>query len=374
MRNPDRFPAETSADLAHLRETYPTPESMAEDFANRAVSWAEVTERFPDESDHELVEQLAEKVGSTTPSLAMDEAVMDPIQQRVHEEIEQTEGDLIEYIVEQFPPELHDRIYEEIDDFDDARAIDYLTTKLINRRYAMGADTARELAQMGVEVVKEYPRAIAERIAALREEGEDVELGHGKNGEVISSIGQPGTCYKVLFLERAKVLASTAGREALLQYQASEILKDCKDCAQAPQVLRYVDHKDLRAIHMQEVEGVTLKDILDEETETTPPEGFDVDDCMAQLKRSVELLNERGVFHRDILGNAGNIMIDKNGKPWLIDYGSAIKSAAADHDGRTYQISAGGKYIVGNDKAGVQNLERQLRALVKQYEGIGEDE
>lgn len=278
------------------------------------------------------------------------------VAQGINEAIK-SETDIIDYLLGQFPDELQSRLIHEIDDFDDARAIEYLTTKLINRRFALRDATERDLPK-GIEIITEFPKAIAQRITNSRERGEDAELGHGKNAEVIRSSRGAGTCYKVLYLDRARILFSTAAREALLQYRASTLLAQHSEVAQVPNVLRYVDHSDLRAIHMSEVDGVSMEKIF--EHAANLPDGFDVEVFITKLREAIEILNEAGIFHRDLINNPSNVMVDKEGNPWIIDFGSAAQSINPGVDSRIYQVSSGAPRILATDLAGIERLRIRL--------------
>ena len=160
-----------------------------------------------------------------------------PIEARVLSQIESAEGDVIEYIIEQFPAELRDRLYLEVEHMEDAEAVTHLSTRLINRRFSLSVNVEKMLSSEGVEVVHGYPRAILQHIENSYASKEEIRLGSGNNGEVIASINQPGTCYKLLYLKRAQEMAATAAREALLQYQAYEALRNKVDVAKVPAVI-----------------------------------------------------------------------------------------------------------------------------------------
>lgn len=285
-----------------------------------------------------------------------------PIESHVAAQIESAEGDLIEYLVGQFPPELHNRLYDEIAEMDEEQSVFHLSTKLINRRFALSIKGSEMLASEGVEVIHEYPYAILQHIEHSQSFALDNRLGNGNNGEVIASINQPGTCYKVLFLERAREIAATAAREALLQHQAGKVLGGQPGVARVPSVLRYVDNKDLRAIQMEQIDGASIKKILS--GEVVLPQNFDIDIFFTELRNAVELLNAAGIFHRDLINNAGNVIVDKEGKPWIIDFGTALRAANFDQDTGTYQLLPGGSWTRSHDIAGVTKMKQELKTFI----------
>jgi predicted Ser/Thr protein kinase len=288
------------------------------------------------------------------------------IESHIREKIINYEGDVVEYLISRFPEELQDGLYEKIADMNDDVAAEFLVTRWINRTFTLKSREAESLESVGIEVIKEIPHAIAEHIERGFEMGEEGELGQGKNGEVIRSINLPNTCYKVLFLERAVDLMATAAHEAYLQHSASTILADRHDVARTPKVLRFVDHKDLRAIHMDRIEGVSLSAIL--KGEAVLPENFDLENFSRKLENAIDALNQGGIFHRDLLENSGNIMIDQEGEPWIIDYGRALRSASVDSDGTTYQVEIGGPKMLSNDRACVEDFRRKLSKLMDKHD------
>jgi len=289
-----------------------------------------------------------------------------PIESRVAAQIESAEGDVVEYLIEQFPAALQQRLYDEIEEMNETESVSHLSTKLINRRFALSSKGSEALAAEGVDVVHEYPYAILKHIEHSQSSAQENRLGNGKNGEVIASLNQPGTCYKVLYLERAKELAATAAREALLQHQAGEVLKGKSGVARVPAVLRYVDNKDLRAIQMEQIDGVNLRQIIDGDAQL--PADFDIHVFFEELQNAVELLNVTGIFHRDLINNPGNVIVDKDGKPWIIDFGTALRASFNQESG-TYQLLPGGSWTKSYDMAGVAKLKRDLQAFISKNHG-----
>lgn len=264
----------------------------------------------------------------------------------------------VEDIIEEFPQELQDRLYREIAEMEDTEATEYLITKLINRKFALYKSEDLKLPE-NVEVTHEEPLAIVERIKRVVESKDAVTLGEGHNGEVITSLRRPTTCYKVLRLERANLLGATAKREAIILYQIGQLLEGRTDVARVPKLLRYIDADNFRAIHMETIDGSSLKDMFEKKIDF--PEGFDVDTFIHKLETTVSIMNEHGYFHRDLTNNLGNVIVDKEGDPWIIDFGSALKSKGPDTDPRLYQVTYGGIPCVASDLQGIKELGKQIK-------------
>lgn len=211
-----------------------------------------------------------------------------------------------------------------------------------------------------MEVVNENPDAIKESLEFAHKKGSEFILGQGQNGLVISSARQDDVCYKTLFLERARKIAANVAREALMQHAIYSLLESKGKDFSIPRVDGFVKTAEVMAIKMKKIEGFSLKEFFDNPQAHTLPEGFDSEVFFSELEEIIELLNDAGYFHRDIYGNAGNIMCDKNGKPVLIDFGSAVKAIDYNPDELTYQIVPNGQRYHKNDLSGVRDLKHRF--------------
>jgi tRNA A-37 threonylcarbamoyl transferase component Bud32 len=265
----------------------------------------------------------------------------------------------VDSLIDEFPEELHERLYKEVEDLDDKTAEDFVISKLIERKRALVVNEMRTMPE-DVMVTHECPLAIMKSLEREVEKGDDDYLGSGENGKVVASLRQDRACYKVLYPERVRTLGLNIVREAVMQHHASKLLKQHEGVAQVPSVLAFVDHERARAIMMEKINGVSVLNILNNEAEL--PHGFDIDACFEKLERAVELLNEHGFYHRDLTNNAGNIMIDELGQPWIVDFGSAVKALQPENgDTMFYTLTPGGTSILAHDKSGIASLKKRLK-------------
>jgi len=77
-------------------------------------------------------------------------------------------------------------------------------------------------------------------------------------------------------------------------------------------------HEGLPFLVMQYIDGRTLDDLLDEKGTLTEDELLDIARPIAE---ALDYAHSRGVIHKDI--KPSNIFIDRNGKPYLADFGVA---------------------------------------------------
>jgi predicted Ser/Thr protein kinase len=202
------------------------------------------------------------------------------------------------------------------------------------------------------------PLGVLASIERSSQEGPSNMLGQGMNGRVYESVRKEFACYKVLFLERARQLQLNIIREATLQHDISEILQEDPSAAQVPEVIGFVEHSEVLAIMMNKIKGASMLQIFEGKAEL--PSGFDVDVFFNKLERAVLLMNQHGYYHRDLTNNSGNVMVDEEGNPWIIDFGSAIKALHPSDNDQVFQIKAGGAHILASDLSGVRRLKEKV--------------
>lgn len=265
----------------------------------------------------------------------------------------------IDQLIEEFPDELHDRLLGEIEEFDDYTARDYLVSKLIDRKMALLPAEYREIPK-AMEVINDNPEALQESLERAHEGGSEFFLGAGHNAEVVASTRQENVCYKTLFIERAHMIGANIAREALIQNAIHNLLEGSEYADRVPKVDGFVKTADVQAIKMKKIEGFSLRQLFDNPDSTSLPEGFDLEVFFDTLSGLITYLNSAGYFHRDLLGNAGNVICDSEGLPVLVDFGSAVKAIDYDPNERGYQIVPGGQRYISNDLAAVRDLRNKV--------------
>lgn len=81
---------------------------------------------------------------------------------------------------------------------------------------------------------------------------------------------------------------------------------------------------------MEKVSGSSLQDILDKKNPNFDTKQVNWEVFFKKLEEIVAKLNNASVFHRDL--HAGNIMIDEDHNPILIDFGSSYESFYSEDD------------------------------------------
>lgn len=113
----------------------------------------------------------------------------------------------------------------------------------------------------------------------------------------------------------------------------------------------------ISALAMETLDAVSIEEVLNGMAEL--PQAFDNASFWDKLEKFVEKMHERHIYHRDI--HAGNIMIGKHdGKPYLIDFGTATYSTEADaYDVGLQRKGASSRPFI-EDFIGLFNVRKRL--------------
>lgn len=93
---------------------------------------------------------------------------------------------------------------------------------------------------------------------------------------------------------------------------------------------------------------------------------------MRELRTFVGEMHALGYHHRDL--HAGNIMIDEEGMPWIIDFGMAARVDESEDPYRIANVPKNGHFVdvvLKSDLENLSEIERRLRlrALPRREEG-----
>ncbi|MFA6226865.1 MAG: phosphotransferase [Candidatus Paceibacterota bacterium] len=109
---------------------------------------------------------------------------------------------------------------------------------------------------------------------------------------------------------------------------------------------------------MEKIKGASLEDVF--KGIKPLPDKFDFESFFKKISDFVTEMNERHIFHRDL--HKGNVMIDEEGNPCVIDFGTTV-SVWGDDDNEIYRDRKpdGGVIMYPKDPVSVKKLRAEMR-------------
>lgn len=285
-----------------------------------------------------------------------------------HEEVDSidehevgAEGEVDDLLAE-LPEELADRFEDAHRDLSLSERRDALKDLLDNRKRALRERIGSRSNPEHVAVIETSPLALVNMIQNI-EEGPHEKLGEGKAGRVVASARFPNTCYKVMFPEdRVPKGTNDIATEADLQDEIA-MLGEISG-VRAPKVFSFIHEGDTRAITMERLEAVSMRDVMDGKEPL--PVAFDADVFMDRLGKYITELNMRGYYHRDL--HEGNVMINKEtAVPYVIDFGYAKFSPIAEdaYDLKIIESGHSVDIVLPSDTASLKRLREKAGRLAR---------
>ena len=204
---------------------------------------------------------------------------------------------------------------------------------------------------------------------------QEQKRGEGKSAEVFRDTRENGLCYKVIRNIR-ETLHNTD--------EESEFLNDLigiQHSVRVPEPIvslsAYTQHeeegKQIRKkewmLIMEEIQGHSLKDIIDSKGSIPLPKQFDQETFFTHLEDFIQNhMHVRGIFHRDL--HEGNIMIDEQtGEPVIIDFGLSMKKYLTDEDPyKTEPNSFGEVFTFKNDISQIALVKGKMVEYLTNYQ------
>ncbi len=227
----------------------------------------------------------------------------------------------------------------------------------------------------GFEVKKRFlenknEQAVIECLNEL--ESNKKSIGYGHNAEVFIAEGVEVLkefCVKKM-LKLPKVKINSVEAEFDFQEEVNNL------GIKTPRNVMMVKNKTTTEeyIIMERVNGHSIGDILDPHNrEAILSEGYVHEDFFKKLQAMVKKMHDNRIYHRDL--HKGNVMINENGEPVIIDFGAATHGYGDDDD--IYRAYGGllvdkensrydyGSSLLPDDDLMVKNLELIMRVYKK---------
>lgn len=222
-------------------------------------------------------------------------------------------------------------------------------------RPARKTKTSVSLEEPGhFEVIKRFLEAKnEERILACLERMEKKKklIGLGKNAEVFVVENEP--MFEKLCAKKVKKLPEVKINSIDIEFDFQEKVSELGIAT--PRNVMMVRNTETREeyIIMEKIDGVSAGDAMDPKSTMLLPDTYDHDEFFRKLRAMVEKMHENRIYHRDL--HEGNVMIDKNGNPVIIDFGAATMGYGDEED-----IYRGEGYVLQNQRGDYKYTESML--------------
>lgn len=150
-----------------------------------------------------------------------------------------------------------------------------------------------------------------------------------------------------------------------------ELQKECKKLGISTPLtlLSFTTKEKEDYLVMERINGYSVKEIL--KNIKLLPEKFDYQIFFKSLEEQIKKMHSAGIYHRDL--HSGNIMIDEEGLPVIIDFGTAVRGSGSDNTYedtvQMYNHKKGSYEFINNifidDITMIKNLKSELSVFVK---------
>lgn len=120
---------------------------------------------------------------------------------------------------------------------------------------------------------------------------------------------------------------------------------------------------------MEKINGHSIKEII--ENHSLLPEKFNYQIFCKSLDEQIDKMHKGGIYHRDL--HNGNVMIDEEGLPVIIDFGTAVRGSGSDNTYedtvQMYNHQKGSYEFINNifedDIRMVKNIKSELKVFIE---------
>lgn len=261
------------------------------------------------------------------------------------------------------PGELADRFYTTHQD-ENITAQYQALENLISARENARKEKPLIFSPEHVEITSVKPLAL-QRLLELIEENKHEKLGAGQAGRVIASLRHPkDVCYKVMF-NQDKLPFGTNDIAVETELQQSIASLGERFGVRAPRVFSFVQTEEVKAITMERLPAVSLRDIVTGRAEVPP--AFNPDTFFPSVRQYIDLLHDQDYYHRDL--HDGNLMADTTtGQPYVIDFGLSGYTTNPESAYHLTKIRGGHEVeiVLQSDELGINDAEHKIRRFMQQ--------
>lgn len=202
-------------------------------------------------------------------------------------------------------------------------------------------------------------RRSVEKLDEILDE-EETFLGFGATANVHSLDQLRGVCCKINKPDEdipPESFVNTPDVElAILSfiYEENRVVRTPK-----PYASEIIDLGKRKYLVMEQLNAVSVRDVL--EGKEKLPESFDFESFFEKVETFLLKMHGVGVYHRDL--HEGNIMIDKEtGEPYVIDFGTGIKTFSGDDEPYKISIGVGEYFNLPKDEYMLKGVKEKVKA------------
>ncbi len=122
------------------------------------------------------------------------------------------------------------------------------------------------------------------------------------------------------------------------------------------------DGKDY--LFMETINGFSLEDLVNMDLFGDLPETFDFKKFFSELRVIVERMHEQRIYHRDL--HWGNVLVDKEGKPIIIDFGDATVNHLSSEDPYREINAKGEMTLYQSDENRIAQVYKQVGTYLRE--------
>lgn len=207
----------------------------------------------------------------------------------------------------------------------------------------------------GMSHLERNQDAIEKTLGTIRDaEGRpELYIGEGKTAHVYRDPNTRGLCYKFVNNFQEYEAWNSVEREArFLEMLENLHVEDVR----VPRLSSVIDLPDTKVIAMEYLDAVSIAGVL--ERGRALPEGFDLKIYFKKLRAFVSAMHQKNVYHRDL--HEGNVLVGKDGNPFVIDFGRAVYAPIGDFAYEAYDRTNTNHVVLPSDESWIDGLEIKL--------------
>ncbi|MBN2884429.1 protein kinase family protein [Patescibacteria group bacterium] len=128
----------------------------------------------------------------------------------------------------------------------------------------------------------------------------------------------------------------------------------------APKPLFSYSENGYGFLFMERIKGASLREVFDGTNQENTPKNINWPEFLKKLKDIITKLNTANIYHRDL--HPGNIMIDEQQEPIIIDFGNAYESFYSEDTPYT-EMGMNNQINYHKDSEYIKEIEKEIEKI-----------